>query len=64
MSTLITALRKCPQCGYMVEDVFAMRCPRCHKSLLDMCSCRGNCSNCGGNVQGNKEGCNPAPAKK
>ncbi|MFZ5652141.1 MAG: hypothetical protein ACOY4I_15005 [Bacillota bacterium] len=61
MSTPLLIQRKCAQCGYLVEDPFAMRCPRCHKSLLEISCCRGNCISCseGGHLA--KGGCKPSP---
>lgn len=43
----LAAIKKCPQCGYRVEDPDTVRCPRCYKSLLKPACCQGNCSSCG-----------------
>ena len=47
--TFLSVIKKCPQCGYQVEDPYAVRCPRCFKSLFIQSCCQGNCSSCGKN---------------
>ncbi|WP_183108839.1 hypothetical protein [Thermohalobacter berrensis] len=35
--------RICPQCGFEIKDLEAIRCPRCFKILLKSCS---ECDGC------------------